>query len=201
MARSARTVASQLALRDRSSSYDRLLHHPVVHRERWVAPGGRSPLELRRHPGNSFSPSDPSAWPRRSRCREPAGVGRVERRSCPRGDASSDSVSGRDSASPRRGHRLHYMQRRQEWSTDTSRVAVPPIRTTEIHIGNGPDLAVVVSIAADASVDVARYLTESGAPVADLVSLPPAEGAHDQVVGGPGQADAYAMFRQAVQRR
>ena len=98
-----------------------------------------------------------------------------------------------------RGHRLHYMQRRQEWSTDTSRVAVPPIHTTETHIGNGPDLAVVVSIAADASVDVARYLTESGAPVADLVSLAPAEGAHDQVVGGPGQADAYAqMFRQAV---
>jgi hypothetical protein len=98
-----------------------------------------------------------------------------------------------------RGHRLHYLQRGQEWSTDAPRVTVPSIDSSDIHIGGGSDLAVVVSISADASRDVARYLTETGAPVADLVSLTPAEGAHDQVVSGPGQAVAYAQqFRQAA---
>jgi len=154
-------------------------------------------------PGSRVQPLDPSSWS--TMAEEVRGAaGRLESAGWKdfliRGAMRQATTFLVGSALPDvRGHRLHYRQRGQEWSTDAPRVTVPSIGTSEIHIGGGSDLAVVISIAADASRDVARYLTETGVPVADLVSLTPAEGPHDQTVDGPGQAVAYAQqFRQAV---
>ena len=154
-------------------------------------------------PGNRVQPLDPSGW---STMAEEVGAaaGRLEAAGWTdilvRGAMRQATAFLVGTALPDvRRHRLHYMQRGQEWSTDATRVVVPQIQTSETHIGGGADLAVVVSIAADASRDVARYLTETRVPVAELVSLAPTAGAHDQVVTGPGQAIAYAQqFRQAA---
>ena len=154
-------------------------------------------------PGNRVQPFEPSAWVTMAE-EVNATAGRLEsdgwKDILVRGAMRQATAFLVGAALPDvRGHRLHYMQRGQEWSTDAPRVAVPPIQASEIRIADGADLAILVSIAADASADVAHYLTEIAAPVSELVVLTPAGGAHDQAVTGSGQAVAYAQqFRQAA---
>lgn len=99
-----------------------------------------------------------------------------------------------------RGTTLSYIQNRQLWSTDTARISVPVPAQRHVAIGAGVDLAIAVGVALDPAEAVINYARTARLPVGDVVILTPAEGAHDQVVRGPGEAVAYAQLIRDVVR-
>lgn len=92
-----------------------------------------------------------------------------------------------------RGVHLSYVQNGQLWSTDATRVPVPQPVVRRTGVGNGTDLAIAVGLAVDPGDAVERYVRAESLPVGDVVTLIPAEGAHDQVVRDAGEAVAYAQ--------
>ncbi|GAA1307304.1 hypothetical protein Psi02_46420 [Planotetraspora silvatica] len=69
-------------------------------------------------------------------------------------------------------------------------------------LGAGDELAVSVGIAVDPTPAVTRFTNSASLPIQTLLTLMPAEGAHDQSVAGPGQAVAYAQaLRNAVREQ
>lgn len=161
-------------------------------------------------PGNRVQPHDPSAWEamasevRDAAARlESAGWSDILVRGAMR--QATAFLVGTALPDVRR-HRIHYVQRGQEWSTDTPSTALPQMETSTITIGAGDDLAIVVNIAADATADVTRYLREALSPVGRLVALTPHGGTDDQLVAGPAHAVGYAQqvrqtARQALNAR
>lgn len=92
-----------------------------------------------------------------------------------------------------RGHTLRYMQWGQWWSTDAPKAPIDRPATSYTHVGVGSELAVAVGVAINPTVAVADYLQSEQIPVAELVTIQPADGADDQAVAGAGQAVAYAQ--------
>ncbi len=98
-----------------------------------------------------------------------------------------------------RGTTLSYIQNRQLWSTDSPRTSVPAPGRQYVSIHSGTDLAVAVGVALDPTEAVVEYVHTAGLPVGDILILTPVDGAHDQVVRGPGEAVAYAqLIRDAI---
>ncbi|MFB8297798.1 SAVED domain-containing protein [Streptomyces bacillaris] len=93
-----------------------------------------------------------------------------------------------------RGTTLSYIQSRQLWSTDTARISVPAPERRHITTGAGTDLAIAVGVAMDPAEGVVNFTRAAALPVGDVVILTPGEGAHDQVIRGPGEAVAYAQL-------
>lgn len=91
------------------------------------------------------------------------------------------------------GQTVSYVQHGELWSSASPRRSVPSPSVHRVAIGPGGDLAVAVGIAVDPTTAVANYLTGSSTEVGELVVVQPREGAHDQVVAGPGEAVAYAQ--------
>ena len=99
-----------------------------------------------------------------------------------------------------RGMEVRYLQRGSLWSSDAQRVAVPELAVRRVPVQTGSDLAVVISIAAEATDAVVRYVADSGLPIADVLAMSPSDGAHDQVVHSAGEAVAYAQQVRAIVR-
>ncbi|MFE9748314.1 SAVED domain-containing protein [Saccharothrix saharensis] len=91
------------------------------------------------------------------------------------------------------GRAVSYVQHGVLWSSASPRRPVPTPSVRRIELGPGGDLAVAVGIAVDPSTAVASHLAGSSTEVGELVVVLPRDGAHDQVVAGPGEAVAYAQ--------
>jgi len=97
------------------------------------------------------------------------------------------------------GKTVSYVQQGVLWSSDAPRVPVPRPDIARHTIDAGNDLAVAIGIAIDPTVAVTQYLRDTSIDVAELVVFLPNGGAHDQAVGGPGEAVAYAQeLRNAI---
>lgn len=98
-----------------------------------------------------------------------------------------------------RGKVLNCIQNQQLWSSDHPRVTIPTPTRECITMKAGTDIAIAVGIAVDPTEAVVKYARAADLPVEAVTTFMPAEGAHDQVVRGPGEAVAYAQtIRNAV---
>jgi hypothetical protein len=98
-----------------------------------------------------------------------------------------------------RGTTLSYLQNRELWSTDAQRIAIPTLERKHVSVGAGPDLAVAVGVAIDPTNAVVNFVRSENLPISNVITLAPAEGAHDQAIGNAGEAVAYAQsIRDAV---
>lgn len=98
-----------------------------------------------------------------------------------------------------RGNHLSYIQQGELWATNAARVPVTQPVVRRRTIGAGNDLAVAIGIAMNPGDAVEQYLRNEPLSIGDMIVLTPAEGAHDQVVRGSGEAVAYAQtLRDAI---
>lgn len=100
-----------------------------------------------------------------------------------------------------RQHTLRYLQRGQYWSTDTPKAPIAAPKVSRTQLGSGSDLAIAVTVAADATAAVVNYLQSAAVPAGELVTIQPAAGADDQAVATAGQAVAYAQVIRDLVRR
>lgn len=97
------------------------------------------------------------------------------------------------------GRTVSYIQHGVLWSSSSQRIPVPPPDVTRVEVGTGDDLAVAIGIAVDPTAAVAAYLRDRAVGIAELVTLLPKGGSHDQAIASPGEAVAYAQtMRNAV---
>ncbi|MDX3106895.1 SAVED domain-containing protein [Nonomuraea angiospora] len=97
------------------------------------------------------------------------------------------------------GINVAYVQHGTPWASDSPRVAVPEPQRSLMSLDAGNDLAVAVGMTIDPTPAVTSFAEATNLPARSLLILMPVEGAHDQSVGGPGQAVAYAQsLRNAV---
>lgn len=100
------------------------------------------------------------------------------------------------------GTTIAYVQHGTPWPSNAPRVPVPAPQALITDIDAGDELAVAIGMAVDPTTAVARFIRSADLPVHTLLTLLPAEGAHDQSVAGPGQAVAYTQaLRNAVRER
>jgi len=97
------------------------------------------------------------------------------------------------------GTTITYVQHGTPWPSTAPRIPVPAPDALITTVDAGDELAVAVGMAVDPTTAVARFISAAGLPIRTLLTLMPAEGAHDQSVAGPGHAVAYAQaLRNAV---
>jgi hypothetical protein len=97
------------------------------------------------------------------------------------------------------GTTLTYVQTGTPWPSNAPRVPVPSPHASVTTIDAGDELAVAIGMTVDPTAAVSRHIGTADLPVRTLLTLMPAEGAHDQSVAGPGQAVGYAQaLRNAV---
>ena len=65
-------------------------------------------------------------------------------------------------------------QRTEEWSTDAAPEPVTARVLEQAHLGDGPELAIAISITHDIAEDVARYIRQNGLPCRDTAGPWPA---------------------------
>jgi len=100
------------------------------------------------------------------------------------------------------GTTITYIQHGTPWPSNAQRIPVPAPTAQITTIDTGDELAVAIGMTVDPTTAIARFLGAADLPVRSLLTLMPAEGAHDQSVAGPGQAVAYAQaLRNAVRDR
>jgi hypothetical protein len=92
-----------------------------------------------------------------------------------------------------RNHTLQYKQGSQLWSTDAPKAPIAAPQTLRTPFEAGVDLAVAVGVAVNPTTAVAKYIRAAELPVDHLLTIQPADGAHDQAVSNAGQAVAYAQ--------
>lgn len=94
------------------------------------------------------------------------------------------------------GFNVSTLQRHQVWSSDEP--GKPPELATDMrHVGDGASVAVVVSVAADATSEVITYLDDL--PVGRMLTFAPASGARaESVPDGPTAAALALAIRDAV---
>jgi hypothetical protein len=100
-----------------------------------------------------------------------------------------------------RGWVLSLDQRTEEWSTDAAPEEVTARVLAETHIGNGPDLAIIISITHDISEDVARSISETGLPVSTLLTLGPQGEPGNRAATSAGWATAWVRSAREQARR
>ena len=98
-----------------------------------------------------------------------------------------------------RGWVLSLDQRAEEWSTDTAPEEGTARVLAETHIGNGTDLAIIISITHEISDDVTRYIGEASLPVNTLLALGPQgePGNHEATSAGWATAWVHSAREQA----
>ena len=97
------------------------------------------------------------------------------------------------------GTTITYVQHGTPWPSNAPRTPVPAPQALVTPVDTGDELAVAVGMTVDPTTAVTRFISAAGLPVRTLLTLVPADGAHDQSVAGPGQAVAYAQaLRNAV---
>jgi len=100
-----------------------------------------------------------------------------------------------------RGWVLSLDQRTEEWSTDATPEEVTARVVAETHIGNGPDLAIIISITHDISEDVTRYISQTRRPVGTVLALGPQSEPGNRVVTSAGWATAWVRSAREQARR
>lgn len=100
-----------------------------------------------------------------------------------------------------RGWVLSLDQRTEEWSTDATPEEATARVLAETRIGNGPDLAITISITHDISEDVARYISETRLPVSTLLVLGPQSEPGNRAVTSAGWAAAWVRSAREQARR
>ncbi|MEV4348899.1 SAVED domain-containing protein [Actinoplanes sp. NPDC049596] len=99
------------------------------------------------------------------------------------------------------GTTITYLQNGDAWASNAKHVAVPAPTGVITTIGSGNELAVAIGMSIDPTTAVARYITDANLPVGRILTLLPADGAHDQSVAGSGEAVAYAQaLRNAIRQ-
>lgn len=99
------------------------------------------------------------------------------------------------------GTTITYLQNGAAWASNASHVPVPAPSNATTTIGAGEELAVAIGMSVDPTTAVTRYVTDANLPIDRVLTLLPAEGAHDQSVAGPGEAVAYAQaLRNAIRQ-
>jgi hypothetical protein len=100
-----------------------------------------------------------------------------------------------------RGWVLSLDQRTEEWSTDAAPEEVTARVLAETHIGNGHDLAIIISITHDISEDVAHYISQSRLPVRTLLALGPQGEPGNRAVPPASWATAWVRSAREQARR
>jgi hypothetical protein len=99
------------------------------------------------------------------------------------------------------GTTITYLQNDAAWASNARHVAVPAPDDITTAVGSGIELAVAIGMSVDPTAAVTHYVTGANLPIDRVLTLLPADGAHDQSVAGPGEAVAYAQaLRNAVRR-
>lgn len=90
------------------------------------------------------------------------------------------------------GFSVAYRQRGQDWSSGGDLSPVELVRN-ELEVGQGDELAVGISIAADLTDDVVQYLNNAEVPVAAFVNLTPSGGVGRHALASPDEARGYTQ--------
>jgi hypothetical protein len=90
------------------------------------------------------------------------------------------------------GFSVAYRQRGQDWSSGGDLPPVELVRN-ELEVGQGDELAVGISIAADLTDDVVQYLNNAEVPVAAFVNLTPSGGVDRHALASPDEARGYTQ--------
>jgi hypothetical protein len=90
------------------------------------------------------------------------------------------------------GFAVAIRQRDDEWSSDGERTEVE-LERREVEVGQGEEVAVGISIAADVADDVVAYLQAEGLPISRFVNLSPVSGAGRSAISTPAEARGYAQ--------
>ncbi|MCG5435385.1 SAVED domain-containing protein [Micromonospora foliorum] len=99
------------------------------------------------------------------------------------------------------GTTITYLQNGAAWASNAKHVPVLAPSNITTTIGAGKDLAVAIGMSADPTTAVTRYITDANLPIGRILTLLPADGAHDQSVAGPGEAVSYAQaLRSAIRQ-
>ena len=155
----------------------------------WVDTYAEDAPALRRNPAQPSAWADAQADLERAAGEiEGAGLDRVYVRGYFR-QATAFSVGAR--LAKARGFEIDYKQGPTMWSTDAPRTSADLVFET-VEITAGTELAVVVSIAADAAAEVRAYLAATDLPVGSLVVIRPGDGPNDEAVSGAGHAVGIA---------
>lgn len=102
-----------------------------------------------------------------------------------------------------RGFEVAALQHGQAWSSEDLASPPPPdtMRATNSHVGQGPDLALAVGIAADPTDEVRDYVSAVHLPVKKVTSILPQEGPNSAAVSSSAAAASVAVnVRDAVRR-
>jgi len=91
------------------------------------------------------------------------------------------------------GTDIAVMQRGTPWPSDAPYTTPIAPTSTEYHIGQGADLAIVIEVATAITADVQTFLKDQHIPAARLVVLRPPGGPRDNAIAGPEQACALAV--------
>jgi hypothetical protein len=90
------------------------------------------------------------------------------------------------------GFSVAYRQRGEDWSSGGDLSPAELVRN-ELKVGQGDELAVGISIAADVTDDVVQYLNNAEVPVGAFVNLTPSGGAGRYALASPDEARGYAQ--------
>jgi hypothetical protein len=90
------------------------------------------------------------------------------------------------------GFAVAIRQRDDEWSSSGDRAEVE-LERHEVEVGQGDELAIGISFAADLTDDVVAYLRAEGIPISRFVNFLPAGGASRSAISGPEEARGYAQ--------
>ncbi|MEU1763125.1 SAVED domain-containing protein [Micromonospora sp. NPDC005652] len=99
------------------------------------------------------------------------------------------------------GTTITYLQNGAAWASNARHVPVSAPNGITTTVGAGNELAVAIGMSVDPTTAVTRYVTDTYLPINRILTLLPADGAHDQSVAGPGEAVAYAQaLRNAIRQ-
>ncbi len=99
------------------------------------------------------------------------------------------------------GTTITYLQNGNAWASNAKHVSVPAPSNVTTVVGAGHELAVAIGMTVDPTTAVTRYIEDANLQIDRVLTLLPADGAHDQSVAGPGEAVAFAQaLRNAVRQ-
>ncbi|MEU8337810.1 SAVED domain-containing protein [Micromonospora sp. WMMA1976] len=99
------------------------------------------------------------------------------------------------------GTTITYLQNSAAWTSNAKHVPISAPDGVTTTVGNGNELAVAIGMSVDPTSAVSRYVSDANLAIDRILTLLPADGAHDQSVAGAGEAVAYAQaLRNAIRQ-
>lgn len=97
------------------------------------------------------------------------------------------------------GYHIGHKQRDQLWTSDAS-TSTYDLTTTTRSVGDGPDLALIVNVSADATPAVNQWLANQALPIGTVLTMTPTSGTGPNGVPSPEAAQSLAIAIRDVAR-